>query len=82
MTFKCPVCHYLSANYINVARHVWGMVGEEVHDSWMETRLKPKGLCITDLIWMKGNIKLLAKLIEDEAKAQGKYNFPRRFSGP
>ena len=44
------------------------MQWEDTHDDWMETRLKPKGLSIIGLIWMKGKIKLLAELLEDEAE--------------
>ncbi|HEX75751.1 MAG TPA: hypothetical protein G4O12_04120 [Dehalococcoidia bacterium] len=67
MRCECPVCDYRGANHMDVARHMYDL-HDEKHIKWIEPKIASRGLSYPEFIMFMGNLKLLAEILEDEAK--------------
>jgi len=62
-----PSLQLSGANHLDVARHMYGL-HDEKHIKWIEPRIASMGLSYPEFIMFMGNLKLLAEILEDEAK--------------
>lgn len=64
---ECPVCDFWRTNYMDVARHLYGMQ-DDAHVDAIKARLTAKSLTYPQLVLMNRNMTLLAKILESEAE--------------